>query len=579
MSESTTNRPAGRVALRAGFLVAVVLVLFGGLLFRYFDLMVLRHEEFLAMARDQSRRTEELRAFRGSILDRSGRDLALTRAVPSVAVDPSRVAPEDRARFARDVATVLNLDPADVLAEVSRDAEFRWLRRQVRDPGAVPRLKDLGWGDAIIVREELARCYPNGAAASPVLGLTNVDGRGLFGLEARLDDVLAPRPGSRVVLRDGWTSRRISSTPPDAVVPSEDGEDVTLSLELAIQTFAEEALDAACAEWTPKAAVAVVMDPRNGDVLALASRPTFDPEDRSTLEKENRRVRAVTDAYPPGSTMKPLVAAAALDEGVISFDETFDCTTSGLWRYRGRLVHDHGRGIGVVPFPQVLIQSSNIGAAQIALKLGIPRMQSLLHVLGFDERTGCGLPDESSGLLTRPEEWTEPYTLCSVGFGQEMAVTPLQFTAAFAALVNGGILYRPRIVLRVGDREVPVQARRQVYSPDVVRRLVVPTLVRVVEEGTGTSARIPGYLVGGKTGTAQRIGKNARFLGYVSSFAGFAPADDPRFLVFVLLDTPSREKGTPYGGRCAAPAAREILSRCLRYAEIPPVEPVTRRGN
>jgi cell division protein FtsI/penicillin-binding protein 2 len=425
----------------------------------------------------------------------------------------------------------------------------------------------------VIHREECARTSPAGRVGIHLVGLTDVDGRGISGAEKAFDAVLAGRPGRRTVLRDGKVRSRRICIPAEggaAAAPLTMGEDVVLAMDLTIQTFAEAALDRACAEWTPESAVAVVLDPRTGDVLAMTSRPTLDPGDRGAAPKGAYRNRAIADTFEIGSTMKPLIAAAALDRGAVSFEQAFDCTTSGAFRIGPRTLHDH-KPLGVLRFPEVIIRSSNIGMAQVALALGVDPAYRYVRALGFGQPTRCGLAGEAPGKVFPRSRWNETWILPSVAMGHDVTVTPLQFAAAFATLAADGILSRPRVALWVGDREVEPEPLRQVVSPDVSRGFMVPTLVRVVAEGTGRRAQIPGYRVGGKTGTAQ-IRANGETVGYVSSFVGFAPADDPRFLVLVVMNRPSRSKGTPYGGSCAAPAVREILERCLRYAEVPPTE-------
>lgn len=573
------QRAAG---FKAVFLVVIILLAFVAMSGRYFHLMVMRHGEFRQLASAQLNSTRELRGLRGSILDRRGRELALTRTLDSVAVDPKRVAPEDRKRVAREIAAAVRVDPAYVEKQLAKDCRFRWIRRFIRDPEVAARLPMLEI-DALILRKELGRCYPAGTAAAHLVGFAGMDGGGLTGAEAAFDATLIARAGSKPVIRDGKAGA--VSLPEElsgGTVLCEDGEDVRLALDLTIQAFVDQALNDACAQWTPESAVALVLDPRNGDVLAMASRPGFDAANYPKEPESARRNRAISDAYEPGSTMKPLVAAAALDRGVVSFRQMFDCTDDGAWqiprvradgtRRRGRRTIHDAHAQGMQSFGDVVVHSSNIGMAQIGLALGIEQTHRHLRALGFGESTRCGLPCEEAGQMTRRSQWTETYTVPSVSMGHEIAVTPLQFALAFASLANGGVLYKPRIALEVGGKTVPPLPLSQVLDPEVVRDFMVPTLVRVVTEGTGTRARIPGYRVAGKTGTAQVLGAGGATVGYISSFVAFAPAENPRFLALVLLNKPKRKVGTPYGGTVAAPAVKEILERCLGYAEVPPLD-------
>jgi cell division protein FtsI (penicillin-binding protein 3) len=555
------------MAIRAGGLTGMVMVLFLALLARFYDLMVTRHAEFRAAARGQTSTSRQTMAFRGALRDRHGRNLALTRAWPSVAVDPSAIVPEDREAVAERLSATLGIPRRTVLEQLAKDSRFRWLSRQITDPRVLARLPALACG-GVEVREELARSHPAGRVGAQLVGFTDVDGQGLSGLELVLDTVLAPRFGRQALLRDGKAGLMRPPVDEASPEPGRDGADVVLAMDLTIQTFVEEALDRVVAAWRPVSAVAVVLDPRNGDILALASRPTFDPGARRNVPAEATRIRAVTDSFEVGSTMKPLIAAAALDAGLVGVAETIDCTEDGSYKVGKRTLHDH-HPLGRLSFPEVIVKSSNIGMAQIGQRLGIDRTYRLFRALGFGRTTGSGLPGEVPGKVTERARWTEAYTLASVSMGHEIAVTPLQFASAFSALVADGIIHRPRAILRIGDREIPPAPLRQVYGKDVTRNVMAPILARVVTEGTGTKAMVPGHVVGGKTGTAQVLSRGG-VAGYVASFIGVAPMDEPRFTVFVLLDRPRRDQGTPYGGTCAAPCVGEILARCLGYAEIAP---------
>ncbi len=564
------QRAAG---LRAVFLTIVLLLLFVGMTGRYFHLMIMRHGEFHRLASSQLNSSRETLGIRGSILDRRGRELALTRTLDSVAVDPSRVAPENRERIACEIAEVVGVKPAFVRKQLEKDCRFRWIRRFIRDQEVIARLPELD-PYVVILEKELGRCYPAGTAGAHLVGFSGIDGAGLAGAEWTFDCALRARAGRKLVMRDGKCGA--VSLPAEAKAGSllcEDGEDVLLAMDLTIQTFVDEALDEACEEWEPESAVAVVLDPRNGDLLAMASRPGVHPGEYASASASARRNRVVADMFEPGSTMKPLVAAAALDQGAVSFNEMFDCTEDGHWRIGRRTIHDH-KPMGVLSFADVVVHSSNIGMAQVGLKLGLERTYRHIRALGFGSKTGCGLPGEAVGIVTKRAKWSEVYTLPSVSMGHEIAATPLQFATAFASLANGGVLYRPRLAIKVGDKVIPPLPLRQVLRPEVVRRFMTPVLVRVVTEGTGKRARILGYRVGGKTGTGEVLGPGGTTVGYISSFVAFAPARDPRFLVLVLLNKPRRDRGTPYGGTVAAPAGKQILERCLGYAEVPPRDEV-----
>ncbi len=349
---------AAALRVRGGILVGALLLLLALMAGRFFQLMVLRHDELRDRSTTQLTRREEVKAYRGRILDRAGRELALTRLVPSVAVDPGLVAPSDRDGLASALAGPLGLAPEEVRAELERPCNFRWLRRRVLSEDAIRAVRAIDHC-AIIVRDELCRTHPAGVVGAHLVGVTKTEGTGISGAEQTYDEVLSPHFGERVVYRDGWTRSRRISAPGGMVRAERNGEDVVLAMDLTIQTFAENALDRAVAKWGPQAAVVVVLDPRNGDLLAAASRPGFHPDRREGLTKKAARFGVVSDAYEVGSTMKPLMAAAALDAGAVAESDQFDCTTSGSRRiYGARTLHDH-KALGRRSFAEVIIYSSN----------------------------------------------------------------------------------------------------------------------------------------------------------------------------------------------------------------------------
>ncbi len=540
---------------RAQFLCGALLVLLAALLGRLAQIQIVNSTQHASGAWRQQVSRREIPAFRGRILDRNGFPLALSVPARSLHADPGEV--EDVELAAARVAPLLGFQKEELISLLDRPGRFVPLRRRIEDRDLLLRIAklDLPW---IGQTYEPSRNYPAGRLAAHVLGFTGVDGDGLWGLEAKLESRLAPTKGVHYEERDA--TRRAIRLNADGI-PACAGEDVALTLDRRIQSFAEEALDTLVADWTPKAAVAVVMDPYTGDILASAVRPTFDPAHALESPKDHWLNRTVTHAYEVGSSLKPLVAAVALEAGVISPGKIIDCK-GGRWRFRRTRVINDCHKMGRVPLREVLIHSSNIGMVQIADWLGPERLRDGLARLGFGRTTRSGFPAESVGVLSNLADWTGDVSLRSVAFGQEVAVTPIQLARAYCAVATDGRAPRPRWLLTGGP---PVRTR--LFDAGIAAFLR-ETMAAVVEEGTGRKARLTHWRVGGKTGTADRMTPNGKD-GYISSFVALAPVGDPRFVVVVIADRPRTDKGCPYGGSVAAPAVKTILEQALRLTGAP----------
>jgi len=561
------------VRFRACLVFTFLLGVLGALAGRLFWVQVVEHERHLAASRSQHIESEREPAPRGDLLDRHGRPLATSRLLPSVAVDPAHL--RDPAEAAVLLAGALGVDPEPLARRLAvPGCRFVWVRRGVDDPDAVARARALDLRrrpesrrdpveEPLIVRHEMVRCHPTGPTAAQVLGFVGIDGEGLEGLERVLEKELHGTDGRRKVLRDALGNP--ISVPSAEPVPAVAGRPVRLTLDAVIQGFAEDALGEACRKHDPKGGVCVVLDARTGEALALASWPTFDPARPAASLPDARRARFVTDMFEPGSTFKPLVAAAALECGAVAPGERIDCG-DGTIRIGSRTIHEHeAHGYGRVPLETVLAVSSNCGMARIGLKIGIPRMRAALAAFGFGRPTGLGLPGEVPGRITAPARWTETYTLVSVSFGQEIAVTPMQLAAAYLPIAGDGTLPRPRLLA-----DQPPGDRVRVLSPETARRVRL-MLESVLTEGTARGIPKTGYRIGGKTGTAQKM-KAGETAANVSSFVGLGPVDDPRLVALVLLDEPSRKGGIPYASKVAAPYCAEVLRRSLRYLGVRPDE-------
>jgi cell division protein FtsI/penicillin-binding protein 2 len=560
---------------RASLVFTFLLVLLGALAGRLFWIQVVEHGRYMAASRSQHLEKERDPAPRGAILDARGRELATSRVLTSVAVDPELV--EDREQAATALAEAMGVDREALLKRMSAPkCRFAWVRRGVDDPEALDRVKALRIArvpkspkeapeDPLVLEQEMMRCYPMGPVASQTLGFVGIDGSGLEGLERVLDPDLRGTDGVRKVVHDG--RQRAIVVPDTGSVPAVPGRGERLALDGVIQGFAEDALRETCDKFQPKGGVCVVLDAATGEARALASWPSFDPARPGAATPEARRARFVTDQFEPGSTFKPLIAAAAIECGAIRPDEVIDCG-EGWIRIGGRTVHEHEpRGYGRIPVETVLALSSNCGMARIGLKLGIPRALAAVEAYGFGRPTGIGLPGEVGGRVTPAAQWTEVYTLVSVSFGQEIAVTPMQLATAYLALAGDGTIPRPRLL--AGD-PAAASPRVRVLSPETAR-IVRKMMESVVSEGTAKGIPKTGYRLAGKTGTAQKM-KSGATSAYVASFVGIAPAQDPRLVCLVLLDEPSPKDGTPYGSKVAAPYCADVLRRSLRYLGVRPDE-------
>jgi cell division protein FtsI (penicillin-binding protein 3) len=559
------------VRTRVLLLAAILAVAFGGLTARLGWLMVVKHGELTQLAERQYSRTIVLGAQRGPIVDRQGGALATSAATESLFVQPRSVG--DPVRIAARLAPILGQPEAEVHAALTGPRSFVWLRRKLPPTVAeqVRALREPGLG----FLPEPLRLYPNRELAAHVLGFEGAEG-GLEGVERAFNADLAGVPGKAIAGRDAL-GREVAA--PHVLQQPQPGHGVMLTIDKTIQYIAEREIDAAYRRTHAKAAIAVVLEPRTGDVLAMAMRPTFNPNTFLDVPSSDYwRNRAVTDPFEPGSTFKAIMAAAALEEGVIRPDDRI-YAENGAITLAGTTIRDWKK-YGWLTFAEVLQNSSNVGSIKVGLSLGRDRYYRYMKAFGFGAPTNVGLAGESRGLLREPQRWSL-LSLPTMSIGQEISVTALQMVTAFGAIANGGTLMQPRLVRATFDgegretRRFEIKAVRQVVSPTTARTLS-NLLTGVVESGTGRFAAIPGYAVAGKTGTAQKLDPSTRRYSHapgVLSFVGFAPADEPRFVMLVMLDEPRNEK---WGSEAAAPIFSAIGREILRYLEVPPrdVQPV-----
>lgn len=486
---------------------------------------------------------------------------------------PERI--KDKPAASVEYARALSRKRKAVLEELDGPREFAWVKRRVSEDERrrVAADKDL---EGIGIVPEYRRSYPHGDLAAQLVGFVGLDENGLEGIELALDSSLGGEKGFLTFERDAG-GHYISSLglPRRNPVP---GADVELTVDAVIQRIVEEELKPMCEKWAPKGAMAIVVDPRTGDILAAASVPSFDPNRYAEYRPEDlrdfARARYVVDMMEPGSIMKPFVLSAALTEGLITEDTVFYCE-NGVWMIGSRPFHDV-HAYGNLSAAEIIIKSSNVGAAKIGTRVGPQRLYSYLRRFGFGQPTGYAIQGETPGHLASPVTWTS-FSLPSVCVGQEICVSVLQMTLGFATLANDGVRMRPRLIRRVlredgSWQEYPPREACRVFPANIaaqVRRI----LCRAVEEGTGKPARQAAYSIGGKTGTAQKLNPDGRSYSHSKLFCSFvamAPADRPRIVVMVTADEPTRPVGRYFGGTVAAPPVGRIINRTLAYLGVPP---------
>ncbi|HEX8072403.1 MAG TPA: penicillin-binding protein [Pyrinomonadaceae bacterium] len=577
------NAPARahRDPLRARTSLVVLLLVLWMLVIgaRLVQLQVAQHDALGARARRQQQQAVALNAPRGLILDRAGRELARSLDADSFYVVPTEL--EDAGAAARQLADVLGLDATALTARLreARGAgrKFVWLARQVdAEPAArVHALKLAG----VYARPEPKRYYPNGALAAHVLGFVGRDAEGLAGVE-RVQDAALKGDGGEVRLasdgrREAYDSRERQARAGDTLV---------LTIDQNVQYQAEQALGAAVAQARAKSGTAIVLDPRTGEILALANAPAFDPNappvatpagveesDAAGPSRDVKRNPALENIYEPGSTFKVVAFSAALEEKLVRPDDLIDCQMGSI-TVAGRVVHD-SHPHGTLTITDALAQSSNVAAIKLGIKVGNARLYDYIRRFGFGARTGVELPGETKGLLRDVKRW-QPTSIGSIPMGQEIGVTAVQMAAAFGAIANDGLRIQPHLVREVRDADtgavVPkdVEARR-VVSAETARTLK-PMLESVTLKGTAKRAQLDGYTAAGKTGTAQKIDRRTRAYShskFVASFVGFAPVENPAVVIAVVIDEPA---GAYYGGQVAAPVFAEIASNVLPYLNVEP---------
>ena len=555
---------AGLLRTRFQFSLLLCLIWTGVIVLKLVYVQVIRHEHYVSKAAKQRNGVIPLLPERGPILDRKGKPLAISVPMVSVYAVPEGMGKDPGTSF----QTISKFYPVNVkeLTSAAKSRTFLWVARKISQQVA-DRIKAKNL-PGIYFTQESRRFYPNKELAAHVVGFVGMDNKGLSGVEFQYDSVVCGVPGKLPVLRDAKKRLLYSST---GALPTA-GRTIQLTIDAAIQHIAEEELRAVVEEQNAESGAIIIMNPYTGEILALANEPTFNPNVYKQYSAGRWKNRAIQDYYEPGSTFKPVIASAAIDRGLVTAEDEFDCL-NGAIRVNGHLIKDH-KPFGILNVRQIIQKSSNVGTIKIGMLVGPQSLFQYATSFGFGKKTGIDLPGEAPGILRPPSRWSA-ISIGAISIGQELGVTPIQVLRMMSAISNGGYLPTPHTVSKISDSSGKLQ--RTVFpQPQALplKHESIATLQTFVESvvdegGSGLKAEIPGYSVAGKTGTAQVIGKSGSYAdgGYIASFVGYAPAHKPAFAMIALIRGPKKEH---YGGRIAAPLFRKIGQQVLKYLDIPP---------
>ncbi|MEA2348010.1 MAG: hypothetical protein QOG62_1797 [Thermoleophilaceae bacterium] len=539
---------------RIGLLFAIFLSLLVVAAARATWLGTVRAADLKARAVSQHEEDLTVPARRGTITDRNGKELAVSDDATTVFANPFLL--DDPVGTAAKIAPLIHRPLAQVQAELSDpQTGFVYLARAI-DPNIGAEIDDLDI-EGIGTEVEPRRQYPQGDLASQLLGAVGVDGYGLAGIEQSEEQELHGTDGARDVIKDAL-GKPVSIVESKRAVP---GQDVKLTLDAAIQARTEKVLADVGARYSPKGATALVLDPRTGEILALANWPAVNPAKFGDASEYDRQDRAVAASYEPGSTFKAFTVSGALEDGLVKPSTVFDLPPS--IQVADRVIEEsHERGAISLSTADILAQSSNVGAIKIGLLLGAERFDHYVRAFGFGEGTGVDIPGEQAGIVPKPQDYSGS-SMGNLPIGQGLAVTPIQLAAGYSAIANKGLLVTPHVL------ESTVPEEHQVISASTAKKVSRMLEGVIAPGGTASEASVDGYRLAGKTGTAQKPDGYGGYsdTAFVASFVGFAPARDPRLLVAVAVDEP---QGEYYGGLVAAPAFEQIVKFALPYLRIPP---------
>src|SRR5438093_4793530 len=546
--------------------------------FRLIYLQAIKHDEYAGLAAEKHVYKQIIHAERGTILDANSEVLAHNIPVETVVADATHL--NNRQAIVALVSHELGIPSKELAEKLDNERRYIVIKREVPAATANALREKLRAGNlrGIYFEHDATRIYPNGSMLCHVIGFTDFDHHGVQGVEASMEEYLHGQEGYRFI-EHNRAGQEIVPYRGQERAPR-DGYQVHLTVDLGLQSIVEEEIDAAMKEYSPQKATIILMRPQTGEILAIANRPNFDLNLRSEAKPEQMKNRAIIDMMEPGSTFKIVAAAAALNERKVRPDSTIFCE-NGLWNFGGSALHDH-RAFSYLSVRDILIRSSNIGAAKLALNVGEQKFEEYIRRFGFGERTGIELPGEINGLIRPPRSWSK-ISITRIPMGHEIGVTPLQMTVAMAAIANGGKLITPRIVKSVTTADGKTMTTlspvvlRQVISPQTARQIGNALRGVVSDRGTAAAAAVPGFTIAGKTGTAQKVDPNGGYEHgkYVVSFAGYLPAEHPEFVGLVVLDDAHTSKPElNYGGLIAGPIFSRIAEKAAQYLDLRPQEQI-----
>src|SRR5213082_1112813 len=564
--------------IRCALVCLAFTALFSGFSFRLVYLQMIKHDEYAGLAAEKHVYKQTIFAERGAILDANNEVLAHNVPVETVVGDATHL--NNRKAVIDLVGNELGIPIGQLAEKLNSERRYIVIMREVPESLVTALRAKLRAGNlrGIYFENDATRIYPNGSMLCHVIGFTDFEHHGIQGVEASMEEYLHGQDGYRYV-EHNRVGQEIVPYRGQERAPR-NGYQVHLTVDLNLQNIVENEIDAAIEEYRPKKATIILMRPQTGEILAMANRPNFDLNLRSQAKPEEMKNRAIIDMMEPGSTFKIVAAAAALNERKLRPDSTIFCE-NGLWNFGGSALHDH-RAFSYLSVRDILVKSSNIGAAKLALSVGEQRFYEYIRRFGFGERTGIELPGEINGVIRPPQTWSK-ISITRIPMGHEVGVTPLQMTSAMATIANGGKLVTPRIVKSVTASEgktittlSPV-VLRQVISPQTAKQIGDALRGVVSDQGTAAAAAVPGFTIAGKTGTAQKVNPNGGYEQgkYVVSFSGYLPAERPEFVGLVVLDDAQTSKPElNYGGLIAGPIFSRIAEKAARYLDLEPHEEI-----
>ena len=546
--------------------------------FRLIYLQAIKHDEYAGLAAEKHVNKQPIYAERGMILDANNKVLAHNVPMETVVADATRF--NNRQAIVALVSHELRIPSGELAEKLDGERRYIVIKREVPAATANALRQKLHAGNlrGIDFEPDAKRIYPNGSMLCHVIGFTDFEHHGIQGVEASMEEYLHGQDGYRFIEHNRAGEEIVPYRGQERA--PRDGYQVRLTVDLGLQNIVENEIDAAMQQYSPQKATIILMRPQTGEILAMANRPHFDLNLRSEARPEQMKNRAIIDMMEPGSTFKIVAAAAALNERKVHPDSSIFCE-NGLWNFGGAALHDH-RAFSNLSVREILIKSSNIGAAKLALTVGDQKFYEYIRRFGFGERTGIELPGEINGLIRAPKSWSK-ISITRIPMGHEIGVTPLQMTVAMATIANGGKLIMPRIVKSITTSDgksvsslSPV-VLRQVISPETAKEIGDALRGVVSDSGTAAAAAVPGFIIAGKTGTAQKVDPRGGYEEgkYVVSFAGYLPAEHPEFVGLVVLDDAHTSKPVlNYGGLVAGPIFSRLAEKAARYLDLEPHEEI-----